>query len=82
MWNFATEYNVLLNTSKTMCMKIGNNVGEPKVNITLRGIALVLKDNANHLKSVLTNDVSHSTYGSFKSSIFISQIDKLNVKFN
>ena len=42
--SFAIEYNALFNASKTMCMKIGNNFREHRVDVTLHGTALVWKD--------------------------------------
>ena len=79
--SFAIEYNVLFNASKTMCMKIGNNFREPRVNVTLHGTALVWKDKVKHLGNILTHDLRDAADVTLKTGIFISQVNRLNVKF-
>ena len=70
--SFVIEYNVLFNASKTMCMKIGNNFREPRVNVTLHGTALVWKDKVKHLGNILTHDLRDSADVTLKTGIFIS----------
>ena len=79
--SFAIEYNALFNASKTMCMKIGNNFREPRVDVTLHGTALVWKDKVKHLGNILTHDLRDSADVTLKTGIFISQVSRLNVKF-
>ena len=80
--SFAIEYNVLFNASKTMCMKIGNNCREPRVDVTLHGTALVWKDKVKHLGSILTHDLRDSADVTIKTGISISQVNRLNEKFH
>ena len=59
--SLSIKYNVLFNAIITMCMKIGNNFREPRVDVTLHGTALVWNDKVKHLGNILTHDLSDST---------------------
>ena len=80
--SFAIEYNVLFNASQTMCMKIGSNFREPRVDVTLHGTAVVWNDKVKHLGNILTHDLSDSADVTLKTGIFISQVNRLIVKFH
>ena len=79
--DFALEYNVLFNVKKTICMKIGRHSLIPKVNVTLHGAPITWARKVNHLGNVITPDLSDSADIAVNTGVFISQVNRLSMKF-
>jgi len=80
--DFAVEYNVIFNAKKTMCINLGKGSREPSVRVTLHGTILLWKDTVKHLGCILMRDLSDAADVTLKTGVFISQVNKLNVKFS
>ena len=79
--NFADEYNVSFNARKTVCMRVGNNGQPPKRVVRLHGVAIQWKDSIKHLGNIIPSDLSDDNDIKAKTSVFNSQVNKLNNKF-
>lgn len=78
---FANEYNVQFNASKTVCMRIGSNGRTPIRTVTLNGTPVKWKRIIKHLGNIITCDLNDNDDIIFKKGNFISQVNKLNNKF-
>ena len=79
---FGEYYNVLWNCGKTKCMKVGGGRLPPPRPITLNGVVLKWKTKVLHLGNYVTYNLSDHDDIMFKKGVFISQVNKLNVKFS
>ena len=73
--NFAKEYDILFNTKKSICINIG-----PDGKIPFE-TAIPWTTRAKHLGNWITSDWSDDTDISIKKSVFISQVNTVNIKF-
>ena len=80
--DFALEYNVLFNCKKTICMRVGSGGKPPDRSVTLNGSNLIWNRKVKHLGNVVTCDLSDADDITFKKGVFISQVNKMNVKFS
>ena len=80
--DFGFEYNVIWNCGKTYCLRIGSNGQAPNRNILLNGNILKWKRKVKHLGNLVKHDLVDYDDIMFKKGVFISQVNKLNVKFN
>ena len=78
---FGAEYNVLFNSKKTICMKVGGGGRPPERNVYLNGNKLCWSKKVRHLGNIITHDLNDSEDINLKKGVFISQINKLNCKF-
>ena len=79
---FGREFNVLWNCGKTKCMKIGSERTLPSRPIVLNGSVLKWKLKVLHLGNSVCHDLSDHNDIMSKKGVFISQVNKLNVKFS
>jgi hypothetical protein len=80
--NFAKEFNVLWNCGKTVCIKIGKDSIPPTRPVTLNGCVLKWKSKVKHLGNFVSFDLNDHHDIMYKKGVFISQVNKLNVKFS
>ena len=80
--SFAKEYNVLWNCGKTVCIKIGKDNVLPTRPVTLNGSVLKWKSKVRHLGNFVSSDLNDHHDIMYKKGVFISQVNKLNVKFS
>ena len=79
---FGREFNVLWNCGKTKCMKICSERTLPSRPIVLNGSVLKWKLKVLHLGNSVCHDLSDHNDIMSKKGVFISQVNKLNVKFS
>ena len=80
--DFGVEYNVIWNCGKTYCIRIGNNGLRPVRNIVLNDNILKWKKKVRHLGNIVKYDLCDYDDIMFKKGVFISQVNKLNNKFD
>ena len=79
---FGIEYNVIWNCGKTYCLRIGSNGLSPIRQIVLNGNVLKWKKKVRHLGNIVKYDLCDYDDIMFKKGVFISQVNKLNIKFD
>ena len=78
---FAREYNVMWNCGKTKCMRVGSGGVPPLRPITLNGTVLKWKQKVKHLGNFVRHDLNDHDDIMYKKGLFVSYVNKLNVKF-
>ena len=74
--NYATVYNVIFNSNKTVCIKFGNEVIRNEAAF-LNNQPLKWNEKVRHLGNIIDKDCTELADCVFKNSMFIGYVNKL-----
>ena len=78
--NYATVYNVIFNSKKTVCIKFGNKVIRNGAAF-LNNQPLKWNEKVRHLVNIIDKDCTELADCVFKKSMFIGYVNKLRSNF-
>ena len=71
----ASDYGILFNANKTVCIKLGRDKKIPARTVKLYNTDIPWAIQAKHLGNVINFDLSDDTDIMFKKSVFVSQVN-------
>ena len=79
--NFASEYSVIFNANKTVCLMFGQVSPNGTRQVSLGGTCLPWSDNVKYLGNMLSSNMDENLDIKKKQGDFIAAVNKVNSQF-